>query len=186
MKKKEMNYITLYADEHDTDAWKDYCRAAGVPTSATEITLWFKEEDVEYEDGDEENNDDDHKTIEENACDCIALTEYEGGEPVHYTKSDKELQEWLDADEEHSWFPVDDNPEDDEEEEEENPLVSYDVDDNGVLHIYLDDYILADIQHCGKMSDKKIENLVEEVLEEHGWKWNEDGTATSIDDEEEQ
>lgn len=70
----------------------------------------------------------------------------------------------------------------DDEEDEENPLVSYDVDDNGVLHIYLDDYILADIQHCGKMSDKKIENLVEEVLEEHGWKWNEDGTATSIDE----
>ena len=120
-KKEEMNYITLYADEFPADIWEDYCRAAGVPKSATEITLWFKEEDVEYEDGDEEDDEnsdeeDDHKTIKENACDCIALTEYEGGEPVHYTKSDKELQEWLDADEEHSWFPVDNNPEDDEEE----------------------------------------------------------------------
>ena len=50
----------------------------------------------------------DHKTIEENDCDFIALTEYEGGEPIGYTKSDKELKQWLDADEEHSWFPVDD------------------------------------------------------------------------------
>ena len=51
----------------------------------------------------------DHKTIEENGCDLIALTEYEGGEPIAYTKSDKELKEWLEADEEHSWFPVDEN-----------------------------------------------------------------------------
>lgn len=61
----------------------------------------------------------DNKTIKENECDYIALTEYEGGEPVKFTKSDKELKAWLDADEEHSWFPVDDFEEDDEMEEKD-------------------------------------------------------------------
>jgi hypothetical protein len=41
-----------------------------------------------------------------NGCDTIALTEYEGGEPIGYTKSDKELENWLNADLKHSWFPV--------------------------------------------------------------------------------
>ena len=63
-----------------------------------------------------EENVDDNTTIKENDCDCIALTEYEGGEPVSYTKSDKELDAWLDADPEHSWFPV--NYDDKEEDEE--------------------------------------------------------------------
>ena len=45
------NYITLYADEFNRDTWEGYCCAAGVPTSATSITVKFDESDVEYEDG---------------------------------------------------------------------------------------------------------------------------------------
>lgn len=47
-----------------------------------------------------------HQTIEENGYDLIALTLYEGGEPVKYTKSDKVLNAWLNQDENHSWFGV--------------------------------------------------------------------------------
>jgi len=48
----------------------------------------------------------DHKTIEENQCDLIALTLYEGGEPIGYTESDADLYHWLSMDKKHSWFPV--------------------------------------------------------------------------------
>jgi hypothetical protein len=47
-----------------------------------------------------------NQTIEENGYDLIALTLYEGGEPVKYTKSDKVLNAWLKQDENHSWFGV--------------------------------------------------------------------------------
>lgn len=47
-----------------------------------------------------------YTTLRDNDCDLIALTEYEGGEPIHYVKSDEELEDWLKADEKHSWFPV--------------------------------------------------------------------------------
>ena len=43
------NYITLYADDFDTDTWAGYCCAAGVPESATTITVKFTDDDVEYE-----------------------------------------------------------------------------------------------------------------------------------------
>jgi hypothetical protein len=46
------------------------------------------------------------QTIEENGYDLIALTLYEGGEPIKYTKSDKVLNAWLKQDENHSWFGV--------------------------------------------------------------------------------
>lgn len=39
--KEELNYIILYADEHDRDVWKDYCSACGAPLSATSITIYF-------------------------------------------------------------------------------------------------------------------------------------------------
>ena len=67
----------------------------------------------------------DNTIIEENDCDCIALTEYEGGEPVSYTKSDKELKAWLDADPEHSWFPVDDDEEDEDDDEDYDEYEEY-------------------------------------------------------------
>ena len=62
----------------------------------------------------------DHETLIENDCDLIALTEYEGGEPVDYTKSDKELEDWLNEDEEHSWFPVEDDEDCEEDYDEED------------------------------------------------------------------
>ncbi len=59
-----MNYIVIYADEYDTDVWEGYCCAAGVPLSATSITIKFNESDVEYTcdddgEGDEEEDEDD-------------------------------------------------------------------------------------------------------------------------------
>lgn len=78
----------------------------------------LKESDMMNESDDKQN--DDHKTIRENDCDRLALTQYEGGEPVYFTTSDKELEDWLNADPEHSWFPVDLNPEDDDDEDLED------------------------------------------------------------------
>lgn len=72
-----------------------------------------------------QENTDDNTIIKENDCDCIALTEYEGGEPVSYTKSDKELKAWLDADPEHSWFPVDDDEEDEDDDEDYDEYEEY-------------------------------------------------------------
>jgi hypothetical protein len=46
------------------------------------------------------------KTIKQNGYDLIALTTYEGGEPIRYTRSDKELNAWLKQDKSHSWFGV--------------------------------------------------------------------------------
>jgi hypothetical protein len=46
------------------------------------------------------------KTIKKNGYDLIALTMYEGGEPVRFTKSDKELNDWLKQDNNYSWFGV--------------------------------------------------------------------------------
>jgi hypothetical protein len=48
----------------------------------------------------------DRQIIKENGYDLIALTIYEGGEPIKYTKSDKVLDTWLKQDENHSWFGV--------------------------------------------------------------------------------
>jgi hypothetical protein len=53
-----------------------------------------------------EISDFDTKTIMKNGYDLIALTMYEGGEPVRFTKSDKELNDWLKESESHSWFGV--------------------------------------------------------------------------------
>ena len=58
------------------------------------------------EEAKEPKDEDDNKTIRDNDCDLIALIEYEGGEPIDYTESDKELEDWLNADKKHSWFPV--------------------------------------------------------------------------------
>lgn len=43
-----MDYIVLYADEHDRDTWKDYCSACGVPLSATSIKINFDSENCEF------------------------------------------------------------------------------------------------------------------------------------------
>ena len=44
------NYITIYADEMDRDVWQDYCIACNVPCDATQITIHFNDNDVEYDD----------------------------------------------------------------------------------------------------------------------------------------
>lgn len=90
-------------------------------------TIWIVNDN---EDDDKQN--DDHKTIRENDCDRLALTQYEGGEPVYFTTSDKELEDWLNADPEHSWFPVDLNPEDDDDKEES---LKENVEENKVYQI---------------------------------------------------
>lgn len=46
----------------------------------------------------------DNKTIKQNDCDLLALT-YDG-EIIAYTKSDKELNNWLGLGKGHDWFCV--------------------------------------------------------------------------------
>lgn len=108
-----------------------------------------------------ENNKEDNKTIKENECDYIALTEYEGGEPVKFTKSDKELETWLDADEEHSWFPVtedtDDEMEETEEEFEEELKDDTKVDDKFSLRY---DFEFEPVEEC-ESCEEEIKNKLE-------------------------
>lgn len=56
MAKKE-NYISIYAEDFDTDIWEEYCRIAGVPESAIKIKIRFDDKDVEYVDGSEKETD---------------------------------------------------------------------------------------------------------------------------------
>lgn len=42
------NYIVIYADDFDTDIWKDYCVACNVPRSATSIKITFDDDNVTY------------------------------------------------------------------------------------------------------------------------------------------
>lgn len=49
------NYITIYAEDFDTDVWASYCCAAGVPLSADSITIKFNDEDVEHTETSSEN-----------------------------------------------------------------------------------------------------------------------------------
>lgn len=120
------------SDEEAAEADQNIEKPILEKTTTEEINLVVTEETIKVEEpvdeeaaceAEEDNNEtaiveeiDDNTTIKENDCDCIALVEYEGGEPVAYTKSDKELDDWLDADQEHSWFPV--NYDDEEEGEE--------------------------------------------------------------------
>lgn len=50
-----------------------------------------------------------YETLKANNCDYLALTKYEGGEPVDFVKSDEELEERLNADKHHGRFPVEVN-----------------------------------------------------------------------------
>lgn len=45
-----------------------------------------------------------------------------------------------------------------------NKVVSYSIDDNGVLTIYLGGCVLATIQDCADMSGAKIKRLVDETV----------------------
>ena len=54
--------------------------------------------------------------------DLIALTLYEGGEPIAYVKSEEDLQAWLEADSKHSWFPVELEEEEEVEVETDESL----------------------------------------------------------------
>ena len=44
------NSITIFREDFNDEQWKGYCCAAAVPTNAGEITIYFDECDVEYED----------------------------------------------------------------------------------------------------------------------------------------
>ena len=58
-----MNYIVLYPDDCNWNAWKDYCDICGVSYDATCIKIKFDLDDVEYEtddDCDDEEDDEDY------------------------------------------------------------------------------------------------------------------------------
>lgn len=143
------------------------------------------EDGCETDVNDEEDNNDDNKTIKENACDCIALTEYEGGEPVRYTKSDKELQEWLDANEEHSWFPVDNNPGDEEENIYQRALKlnSWEVINWIGEHDMLYEDFCSYFHYKDGDKEPEIDKIVD-WLSEHDQAWEDFVAAFGLDDEE--
>ncbi len=47
-------------------------------------------------------------------------------------------------------------------------MISYDVNDNGVLTIWHGNAILATLEGCGGLDSEGLENLVDEVLYEMG------------------
>lgn len=58
--------------------------------------------------------------------------------------------------------------------------INYNVDDNGVLHIYLGNRILSDVSDCGGMDDHHLLELVSDTLYGLGYDWNEDGTISPL------
>lgn len=58
--------------------------------------------------------------------------------------------------------------------------INYNVDDNGVLHIYLGNRILSDVSDCGGMDDRHLLKLVSDTLYGLGYDWNEDGTISPL------
>lgn len=43
---KPENYITLWAEDYDTDVWQDYCDAAHVSYECDHIRIWFDLQNV--------------------------------------------------------------------------------------------------------------------------------------------
>lgn len=43
-------------------------------------------------------------------------------------------------------------------------MINYNVDDNGILRIYDNNYILAEISDCGQNNETEIDKLITEVL----------------------
>ena len=68
------------------------------------------------------------------------------------------------------------------EAEEDKEKINYNVDDNGVLHIYLGDKILSDVSDCGGMDDHHLLELVADTLYGLGYYWKEDGTISKIEE----
>lgn len=65
-------------------------------------------------------------------------------------------------------------------EEKSTDKINYNVDDNGVLHIYLGNRILSDVSDCGGMDDHHLLKLVSDTLYGLGYDWNEDGTISPL------
>lgn len=46
--------------------------------------------------------------------------------------------------------------------------ISYNVNEHtGILYIYINDMLLAEISDCLNMTDEEVQNLINAVLEEH-------------------
>lgn len=65
-------------------------------------------------------------------------------------------------------------------EDKSTDKINYNVDDNGVLHIYLGNRILSDVSDCGGMDDRHLLKLVSDTLYGLGYDWNEDGTISPL------
>ena len=61
-------------------------------------------------------------------------------------------------------------------------MISYCVNADGVLEIYLNDSILAEVSECFGYSSKQLERIVEDTLNDLGYQWNEDGSVDYIED----
>ena len=71
---------------------------------------------------------------------------------------------------------------DEVEESVHDDKVNYSVDDNGVLHIFLGNKSMADVEDCGGMDDHHLLELVADTLVGMGYDWNDDGTISKIDE----
>lgn len=45
-------------------------------------------------------------------------------------------------------------------------MINYNIDYKGILHIYINNYILCEISECKNMNDEEIKKLVNDYLEE--------------------
>lgn len=72
---------------------------------------------------------------------------------------------------------------DEVEESVHDDKVNYSVDDNGVLHIFLGNKSMADVEDCGGMDDHHLLELVADTLAGMGYDWNEDGTISKIEED---
>ena len=65
-------------------------------------------------------------------------------------------------------------------EDQSKEVISYDVDNNGTLHIYLGSKILSDVSDCSGKTQEEIEVIVEDTLNDLGYVWLEDGTVKNV------
>lgn len=58
--------------------------------------------------------------------------------------------------------------------------INYNVDDLGILVIWLGNRVLAEVGDCYGRNGKDLENIVDNTLYGMGYKWNDDGTVEKM------
>lgn len=55
-------------------------------------------------------------------------------------------------------------------------MINYNVDEKGILKVYLDSKLLFTISKCANCSEKDLKIIIEEELNAMGYTWELDGT----------